>query len=204
MPDRLIIPALVMALLCSAAVMWSGAGSGNSTATAVSAAAFVATVLLVAWRMNERLWSGRDHHGDSLNVRKLSALRRNARMAVLIYAWGALAMFAAYKLSGLYWQHGLQYSAAMLLFAVGIFAWVHYAAPGSRLAQPEGVKRAQQLNLVHGAAATSALAFLIGSGKLWANRADWVANQVFLFGLGGIVALCALAVLAQRRIERQG
>jgi hypothetical protein len=31
-----------------------------------------------------------------------------------------------------------------------------------------------------------------------------VANQVFLFGLGGIVALCALAVLAQRRIERQG
>lgn len=201
MISRSTFAVLVAALLASVATIWWGTQSGNGLVTAAAAAAFVAAVLAVAARVNARMAASEGTYASSSDAKR-AALRHNARLSVLIYAWGAAAMFAAYKLTGLYWQHGLQYAAGMLLFAVLLFAWVHYAAPGSRFAGTDMVRRAEQMNLVHGAAAAGALAFLLSTGKLWAGKADWVANHVFLFLLIGIVALCAMAALTLRRINR--
>src|SRR5262245_60380485 len=50
-----------------------------------------------------------------------SGARGSAWLAALAYAWGAIAMQAAYltPLTGLKWQHGWQYALAMALLAVG-------------------------------------------------------------------------------------
>lgn len=205
MPGSVIMPALVAVLLGSATGIWAGAGNGDATITAVAAAAFIAAVLLAAWQMIGPYWHAAPEAGEStasVDGRKLSALRRSARLAVLVYAWGAVSLFLAYKMSGLYWQHGLQYAAGMMLFAAVIFSWVHVARPGSRHATAEGVQWASQLNVVHGAAAAIALTAFLASGKLWVDRPDWVANIVFVAGGIGIVALCTLAALTLRRIER--
>jgi hypothetical protein len=203
MPGSVIMPGLVAVLLGSAAAIWAGAADGNATITAGAAAAFIATVLLAAWPMIkplQRLAGGAT--ATDVEGRQLSVLRRGARLSVLVYAWGAVSLFLAYKLSGLYWQHGLQYAAGMLLFAVAIFGWVHVARPGSRHGTGAGLRRAALLNAVHGTAAAIALAIFLASGKLWADRPDWVANIVFVAGGAGIVALCTMVALALQRTGR--
>jgi hypothetical protein len=59
------------------------------------------------------------------------------------------------------------------------------------------------LTLAHGFAALAGLAFLIGSGKLSTLKDDWAANHVFLFGATGILVLCIIAGISQRRLAAQ-
>lgn len=201
MPASLAFPALAVAALCSVAMMWSGVKDASFSATAWSAAAFAAVVVLVALQLNMQKWSA-DNPG-TIGERQLKALRRNGQLSAIVYAWGALAMVAMYKFAGLYWQHGLQYASGMLLFAAIIFGWTHYARPGERFATPQWLQRAKRLNLLHGGAAAVAAVIFLASGKLWVDRPDWAANIVFLAGGVSIVALCALAALTSSRIAAQ-
>lgn len=204
MPSAVLMPILVVFLLGSVGGVWAGAGARDGTLVAASAAAFIAAILFAAYQMNAGFWRAPDANSAPAALRKLGTLRRNGRLAVLVYAWGALSMVAAYKLTDLYWQHGLQYAAGMALFAIAIFAWVHVAKPESSHATSDGLTRGQRLNLLHGGVAALALAIFLASGKLWVERPDWVANIVFVAGGVGIVALCAVSAMTLRRIATHG
>lgn len=199
MPVHLALPALAFAALCSAAMMWDGVSKGSFTETALSAAAFAAIAVLVGWHLNSRRWRGDD--ADEAG-HQLEAMRRNGQVTAMVYAWGAVAMVAMYKLTGLYWQHGLQYAAGMLLFAAMIYGWTHLSRPGGPMEQAPWPQRAAQLNVVHGSAAAIAVVIFLISGKLWANRPDWAANIVFLAGGFSIMSLCALAAITHSRLAR--
>jgi hypothetical protein len=184
MSPRFAAAGLSAAAVCSAVVMWAGVNEQNISLTAWSAAAFALFALIAGWLMNRSSQGG-----------GLAALRENGQLSAIVYAWGAAAMAAMYKLTDLYWQHGLQYAAGMLLFAGVIFSWTLLARPGGPMATQGWPQRAARLNLVHGAVAAVALAVFLFSGKLWAGKADWAANIVFAAGGVSIVALCVFAAL---------
>lgn len=194
MPVHLAIPALAVAALCSAAMMWSGVNNGSFSETAWSAAAFAIVAVLVGWHLNSRRWKDGDDD-------QLTAMRRNGQVTALVYAWGAVAMVAMYKLTGLYWQHGLQYAAGMLLFATIIFGWTRLSRPGGPMEAAPWPRRAAVLNVVHGSVAAIAVIIFLISGKLWASRPDWAANIVFLAGGFSISILCALAAITHSRLS---
>jgi len=195
------IPGLVVLLVLSAGAMYAGAAYGYPALSAGAAGLFAVAVIAVAVRINRPFW-GPNAISDAAD-QKLHSIRRNARLAVLIYAWGAAAMFAVYGLSGLQWRHGLQYASGMMLIAAAIFAFVHFAGPESRLRRPEAVERAYLLNIGHGIAAAGALLFLLLSGKLWAGKSDWAANHVFLAGTVSLIALCAITATTHRALSKQ-
>lgn len=198
MPAHLALLALLAAALCSAAMMWAGVSNSSFSETAWAATAFAVIAILVGWHFNSRRWSG-DVDESGIDAQR-HALRRNGQVTSIVYLWGAIAMAAMYKLTSLYWQHGLQYAAGMLLFAAVIAGWAYLARPGAQMSTAEWTRRAALLNTVHGsAAAIAVLAFLV-SGKLWADRPDWAANIVFLAGGVSITALCVLAGVTHRRL----
>lgn len=202
MIDRLAIPLLLVAGAGSAVAMWAGVRERSFEATAWSAGAFLAAVLLIGWLVNRSL--RRASPAADAGEAQLLALRRNGQVSAIVYAWGAVAMAAMYKLTELSWQHGLQYAGGMLLFAAVIFTWTHLARPGGPMAVAPWPARAAQLNLVHGAAAAIAVAVFLSSGKLWANKPDWAANIVFTAGGFAIVALCAMAALTLMILRHKG
>lgn len=201
MPMRIARPLLIVAALCSAAAMWSGVKNVSYSTTAWGAAVFAVLVAACGLMLNVAFWSGAAE-GGSIAERQLNAMRGNAQLCAIVYAWGAVALAAMYKLTWLYWQHGLQYACGMLLFAAIFFGWSHLARPGGRFATPDGAKRAAQLNTVHGGAATVAAALFLISGKFWVPRPDWAANIVFLAGGFSIISLCLLAATTQWRLGR--
>jgi hypothetical protein len=162
----------------------------------IAAALFIATVISVALRLNVSLWragSAAQAHSATTGP---AALRHTIGLAALAYAWGALALFAVYSLTDLAWRHGWQYGLAMTLFAAGLAAYVLRLSHRDKRSVPPLI-----LTLLHGAAATAGLAFLIGTGKLATTKADWAANVVFLWGGLAVVALCAIAAVTQTRIS---
>lgn len=192
MPAYVAIPALALAALCSAAAMWAGVKDESYATVAWSAAAFATFAIAVSWVLNRSQWLSARADGEAWR-QQLSALRRNGQLSAVVYAWGAVALFAMYALTGLYWQHGLQYAGGMALFSALIYAWSHLARPDAALATPQWTKRAARLNLVHGGAAAIATVVFLVSGKLWVPRPDWAANIVFVAGGVLITSFCALA-----------
>jgi hypothetical protein len=154
-----------------------------------AAAAYAALVLLVALAVNWPAWRS----PQVFAAGAVGMTRRNARLAALVYAWGAAAMFAIYHLSGLTWRHGWQYGLLMALCAGGLLIYVRQL--GGRREAP-----ALGLTLLHGAAALCALAYLIGTGKLDTLKSDWAANHVFLFGGLSILALNVFAAITHVRL----
>lgn len=183
---RPLIPFLAVALIASVTAMVYAAGNGDKDTTALATAAFVLLVLFTAAVFNiPCLLRGRQNTPTEV----ASTLRRNARLAVLVYCWGAAALFAVYSLTELSWQHAWQYAVGMLVIAGGILAYI------------VSLKKDQQprlsLTVIHGLAATGGLTFLIGAGKMQTVRADWAANEVFLWGGISIVVLCLFSLLTQ-------
>lgn len=194
------VPALVAVLLASAAVMWAAAVTGNRLLSMASAGAFGTSIVLAALWTNARLWSG-----DRLPERdrvQADAMRRNARLAALVYAWGAIAMYAIYGLAALSWRHGWQYGTGMALISVLFLAYVHAMRPASTLRQPDALRRAAAFTVVHGLGALAALAFLLASGKLATAKGDWAANHVFLAGGAAVTTLCMLTLVTYARLAR--
>jgi len=125
----------------------------------------------------------------------------NARSLASVFVWGALAIGAGYGLTELHWQHWWQYALAMLLLAImtGIIA-----ERGRRgLSSDAELDLLTWVTAIQAVAAMVGLAFLIGSGKLWAGKPDWLANHVFLAGGVAVAAISIIAVWAQRAAKAQ-
>lgn len=179
-----LIPFLAIGLIISVTGMVHGAGWNDPEFTRIAAVAFVVMIVVTAVYFNIKSWIA-----DRTASETASTVRRNARLAALIYIWGAAAMFAVYSLSDLSWRHAWQYGLGMLVIGAGITLYV-YRLGGIRVPP-------LSLTVLHGLAAGGGLAFLIGSGKLQTVKSDWVANEVFLFGGIGIMALCVLTLATQ-------
>ena len=195
MTPTLLTGPLVTAALARAALMWFGVSGQNYPGTVWSAAAFAAFAVITSFLVNRSFWKAQ-RDGEPL-----AAIRTNALLAAIIYAWGGLAMFVTYKLTDLYWQHGLQYAIGMAAFAALFIWWHRESRPGGRLASAEWVSRSKILNLVHGGAAAIATVVFLASGKLWADRPDWAANLVFLAGGVSIAALCAFSAVTNAKLK---
>ncbi len=186
---RPLVPWLVLVAALSVTAIVLGAGRGDRLAPALAAGAMALVVVIAALWLNVPLWSG-----AAVAEAVKAAVVANVRLAALVYAWGAAALFAVYSLSELVWRHAWQYGLGAALFAAGlaIYARSVDTAKGNRV-PPLG------LTVLHGAAVGGGLAYLLGAGKLATHRADWAANYVFLAGGLAILALCVLATITQRR-----
>lgn len=187
-----LIGTVAMALVLSAGGMTYGAMTNARVIAVVSALLFALTVTLVAWRVNR---SGKGPTTAATEDESLfHTMRRNTRLAALVYAWAAAAFFSVYGLSGVYWRHGFQYGTAAALIAGGLLYYVHrMGSDGSKHPPPAS------LTLLHGVAVASGLAFLFSSGKLASVRGDWPANTIFLFGGLALVGVCFIAYRTQTR-----
>lgn len=184
-----VAPILVFLLVLSVTAMVLGAGRDDFVLTALAAAAYAALIITMALLVNVPAW----RRSAEASADAVGLVRRNVRLAALIYSWGGAAMFAVYSLSGLEWRHGWQYGLGMALIAAGLILYVRRL--GERPVMPPLL-----LTALHGAAALCGLVFLIGTGKLATIKDDWVANDVFLFGGIAILALCVIAVITQVRL----
>ena len=189
-----LIASVVMALVLSSGGMAYGAGTGSRTIAVLSAMAFSIFVLIVAWRVNRPVWSAAPALASGA---LFHTMRRNTRLAALIYAWGAAAFFAIYGLTDVRWQHGWQYGTAAALISAGLLLYVR------RLGDADtGTPPAPALTILHGLAVTAGLGFLLTAGKLTSSKGDWPANYIFLFGGLAIAGLCYIAFITQRRLEK--
>jgi hypothetical protein len=196
---------ITVALLCATAMIVSAArrhGVYASTAAAVFAlSATVAAVLsnFEAWRLAPPTET------RSATVRTFWAIRRNTQIAAIAYAWGALTMQGIYltPLTGLRWQHGWQYAAAMALLSGGCALFVRTLRPPVAGADPRGwqthFRLAKPLALAQAGLAAGSLAVLSLSGKMAGQRADWAANRVFA---ALAVAVLAISIAAAVSIAR--
>lgn len=186
-----VAPILVLLLMLSVTAMVLTAGRDDRVTTSLAAAAYVIVIAGVALSINIPAWTS----PAAFAADHIGMMRRNIRLAALVYAWGGAVMLAVYSLSGLDWRHGWQYGLAMGLAAAGLLGYVSRLA--ARATPPPKV-----LTILHGTAALGGLAFLIGAGKLDTLKDDWVANNVFLFGGLGIVAICVISLVTQLRLSK--
>jgi hypothetical protein len=169
-----------------------GAGRGDKFNPALASGLFAAAVIAASLWINAPLWFRRSSGLGELAIK--AALVCNIWLAALIYAWGAIALFAVYSLSDLVWRHSWQYGLGAALFAAGVS---FYANSLDR--ETNAVLPPLYLTAVHGLAAAGGLVYLVGTGKLATHRDDWAANDVFLAGGLAIVALCLIAAVTQIR-----
>jgi hypothetical protein len=189
-----LIASVVVALFMSAGSMAYGVAINARSITVASALAYAIVILFVAWRVNRPAWfaAGKDASGLLFHT-----MRRNTRLAALVYAWGAAAFFAIYGLTDVRWQHGFQYGTAAAILA-GIFLYyVHRLGPDDTESVP-----ALRLTVLHGLAVTAGLVFLFAADKLATPKGDWPANYIFLFGGLAIVGLCYMAFVTQMRFRK--
>lgn len=189
-----LVPFLILVIVASVIGMVSGAADGNGVAVHAAAALCCAIICAAGVRINAPYWGAAAAEAPLLEV--VHAARRNTRLAALIYAWGAGALFAVYQLSGLDWYHYYQYGLGAALFALGLLTYVHLMGQPGRQSPPP-----LALTWAHGAAIAGGLTYLIGTGKAWSTRVDWAANAVFLWGGLAIIVLCIIAAVTQARLK---
>lgn len=191
---------LVLVLAASVVAIYVAALRGDQMMSIVAAAAFAIAAGAVALVTNVGVWRQSAAGAPTDAEAAGPALRRNLRLIMLVYAWGALALFAAYPLAGLRWQHGWQYGLAMALIALGILRHVHLMEPGQPLREPKAVVAASWLTGLHAMAAMTGVAYVLFSGKLGTPKSDWVANHAFIAGGLAVAVIGALALMTTRKL----
>jgi hypothetical protein len=192
---------VLAALVASAVTILVSASAGAIAPASASAALFAASAIAAGVMVNRPAWdAGAREEKPDLGP-KLAGV--NAQLMALVFAWGAVVLLVVYPLSGLRWYHAYQYGSAMALFAVGLVAYaVAVGAEGSALRSPRGLRQVMLLSAVQGLAGIGGLIFLVGAGKVFSTRVDWLANQVFAFGGLAIVVLSGIAAMTQRKLLR--
>jgi hypothetical protein len=195
-----VMPWLIALLLTTVSGMVLAARDGLTVAAVAFAAAFTFVIAVVSVRTNLAYWRPQAEPAFTF----LDAARRNARLNVLVFAWGALAMQALYftPLTGLRWQHGWQYALAFALLAVSAFLYVHLGGSNSAATRERLVRLATPLAAVQALVAAGGLVFLLGSDKLQTQKADWAANIVFLFSALAILIVSTVALRTQTVLPR--
>lgn len=132
--------------------------------------------------------------------RLVDLIRAFSELFALTCLWAAASLFLSYGAAGLRWQHGWQY--ALLFFLLSLVHGAFVLLP-NKLRAPERrmalVRWALSGLKIETFSVFVALAWLIGSGKIWTVRNDWLANDVF-FGSG--FAVLGLAYLLLRESRR--
>ncbi|HEX4892686.1 MAG TPA: hypothetical protein VFV47_05315 [Hyphomicrobiaceae bacterium] len=194
------LPALATVIVADVGAMLYSAATGRMQLVLGLAALFAAVMTAAAIAINRPLWR---YDGPSLKAPQ-HGLGINARLMALVYFWGALAMQGLYttRLTGMKWQHGWQYASAMLLLAIGalVFAWGLGSHDDARRNYFSAL--AVPLAIFQGISAAFGVLFLVVSSKLTAVRADWGANQVFLFGALTVMVLAAVSLRTHSRLVR--
>ena len=133
-----------------------------------------------------------------------SNLSVNSRLLAIVYLWGALAMQGLYAtpLTGLRWQHGWQYAAAMALMAASAWTFARLVASTEPAERRQLVPFAWPLAAVHAFGGAAGLMFLALTGKMATVRSDWAANQVFFWGAAAVTVVAAIGLRVQTRTER--
>jgi hypothetical protein len=191
------LPTLLLAFALSIFVCVLAAARGSTVTLALAAGLFAVQVIFALTRINLPLWRAPGNRAADFEW-----AWSNTMLTALVYAWGATAMFTTYSLTGLAWRHWWQYGAGMALLALGALWFAHQLATGR-----DGRAHARSHNFllvmtgVQLAAVVIALAYLVSSGKLATEKADWAANVVFLAG-GLTVAAISLASLYTYRRRR--
>jgi len=165
----------------------------------VPAGFFAAVIVWVSLRVNRGDGPGNGHvigEGADDNLRIARGLSRNSRIVGVAYGFSAIAMQALYltPLTGLRWQHGWQYASVFALLAVTAFEYGRIVVAASGEIRERLVGFAVPLMIAQSVFSAGGLAFLALSGKVFARRADWAANVVFLFAALMIMVLGAIAL----------
>lgn len=199
--------AMAVAGVVSALGMMLGSRATSPWAVTGGAALFACVAVLVAGitlRQSLR-WAGIASSAPLMPV--YVGLLQSSRLAAISYAWGAIAMQGVYltPFTGLRWQHGWQYAAAMALLAAATFAFGHTLSqplPGEgTVAFQKQSRWALPLAIGQTAVAGGGLVALIVSQKLWSQRADWAANRVFAALAIAIAAVMLGSIIAQLRLR---
>src|SRR4029078_1802569 len=104
MPLKPMLPALLLAFALSILVAVLATPRGASVPLALAAGLFALQVLFSLVRINAPLWQS-----NSPAAADIEWAWANTVLTALVYAWGAVAMFSIYSLSGLAWRHWWQY-----------------------------------------------------------------------------------------------
>ncbi len=200
MPLTDLLPWILAAIAASIAAMVTGIMSDLPILSWIAAGLFASSLVAVAIDINLPWWQ--PDAGDDPGAMFAAAIR-NARLLVLGYVWGSLALFCFYRLVGLRWQHGIQYGAGMALIAWLILFYVHMLAqPDSKLRKPRYLTAAMMASVAHGVGALCGVIFLVGSGKIFSIKDDWAANQIFLAGGVAIAMMSAVSAISHIRLQR--
>jgi hypothetical protein len=189
-----LVAATVVVLLASLVGQISGAVQDSVGLSVFAATAFVGALLRTAWQLNRSWWYANAHHdiGPSGGDSERTMARTNALLLTLSYGWAGASLLGVYLLTPLRWQHGWQYGTGLVIIALLI--WV-IAQRLYAVWSPQIADALAWSTLAHSTAATGALAWLVGTGKIVSPRGDWAANIVFA---GGGIAIVALSVMALR------
>ncbi len=133
------------------------------------------------------------------------ASQLNARLMAAVYGWGALAIFAVYGLTELWWFHSWQYGLAMGLIAALLLGFTHLLGdPESLFRSRRSLDASAVMAALQAAGAAAGLSFLFGAGKHLTLKSDWAANHVFIAGGLAIIAVSVLATVTHFRLRRAG
>ncbi|CAN0365182.1 unnamed protein product [Phaeothamnion confervicola] len=201
MPLTSLLPWILAAIVASIAAMVTGIVSDFPALSWLAAGLFGVSLVATSIDINRPWW---EPGAADDPAAPFAAAIRNARLLVIGYLWGSFALFCIYRLTGLRWQHGIQYGAGMAVLAWLILLYVHLLAKrDSKLREPWALKLATLVSLAHGAGALAGVFFLVGSGKVFSIKDDWAANQVFLAGGLAITAMSLISAFTQVRLERR-
>lgn len=134
----------------------------------------------------------------SVGASPTSIERQTTRLTVWTLAWSSAALFLAYPIAGLRWQHGWQYATGYALLAIGFAVYLR------RLSGPDETPPATGVRLdalLFAVAIFLASAWLIASGKLMTTHQDWLANDIFLASAAAVFSL-TLTFLLRTRASR--
>jgi hypothetical protein len=189
-----LILATIVVLVASLAGQWMGASSDSVGFSVFAAMAFIGALLRTGWQVNRAWWqaSAQQDIGPSGANSELAMAQTNAGLLALGYAWGGLSLLTVYGLTTLRWQHGWQYGLGMFVIALLIYV---LSRQMTAKWSPQVADLLTWCTIAQSSAATAALAWFVGTGKLVSSRSDWAANIVFA---GGGVAIVFLSVMAVR------
>ncbi len=197
------IPMLMVVIAASVAFMVAAVIFEAKYTCLGAALGFAIIIMDTAFAINRPIWSDAAAAIRDDPEAQLHASRRNARLMALVYGWGALALFAIYSLTQLWWFHSWQYGAAMALIAAALLGFVHILGDEESLFRSQtSLDVSALLAMAQAAAAAVALGLLITSGKFASVKPDWPANHVFLAGGLALVFISTIAAITHYKLRR--
>lgn len=189
-----------LAIAAGTSVAMIAAGSAGDRALMAAAAGMFA-VAMIAAAVGARY--GLATGEASLRAEQQVAARTTVLNA-LSFGWGAATLLGIYLLTPVRWQHGWQYGLAMAIISGGLAVYARALWLGTaRIAQSSALRVSAFLGLGLAAAAATALAWLVWSGKLASVKGDWAANDVFLAGGVAVIAASLVGAMNGRTFARR-